>query len=197
MPRGPYENLIYMSDTNPILDIPVDRIDGTPASLAEHKGKVLLIVNVASECGFTPQYAGLEALYEKNREKGLVVCGFPANDFGAQEPGSNEQIQSFCQSNFGVKFPMYSKIAVTGAERHALYNALVETAPVTTGDTTDLRQHLREFGVEPTSPPEVLWNFEKFLIGRNGNVVVRFSPDIEPNAPALLDAIEAEINRTH
>src|SRR5580698_2394270 len=112
MLRGPYENLIYMSDTNAILDIPVDRIDGTPASLAEHKGKVLLIVNVASECGFTPQYAGLEALYEKNREKGLVVCGFPANDFGAQEPGSNEQIQSFCQSNFGVKFPMYSKIVV-------------------------------------------------------------------------------------
>jgi glutathione peroxidase len=197
MPRGPYENLIYMSDTNPILDIPVDRIDGTPASLAEHNGKVLLIVNVASECGFTPQYAGLEALYEENREKGLVVCGFPANDFGAQEPGSNEQIQSFCQSNFGVKFPMYSKIVVTGAERHALYNALVETAPVTTGDTTDLRQHLREFGVEPTSPPEVLWNFEKFLIGRNGNVVVRFSPDVEPNAPALLDAIEAEISRTY
>ncbi len=197
MPRGPYENLIYMSDTNPILDIPVDRIDGTSASLAEHKGKVLLIVNVASECGFTPQYAGLEALYEKNREKGLVVCGFPANDFGAQEPGSNEQIQSFCQSNFGVKFPMYSKIVVTGAERHPLYNALVESAPVTTGDTTDLRQHLREFGVEPTSPPEVLWNFEKFLIGRDGNVVVRFSPDIEPSNPALLDAIEAEISRAH
>jgi glutathione peroxidase len=197
MPRGPYENLIYMSDTNPILDIPVDRIDGTPASLAEHKGKVLLIVNVASECGFTPQYAGLEALYEENREKGLVVCGFPANDFGAQEPGSNEQIQSFCQSSFGVKFPMYSKIVVTGAERHALYNALVETAPVTTGDTTDLRHHLREFGVKPTSPPEVLWNFEKFLIGRNGKVVVRFSPDIEPGDPGLRDAIEAEISRTH
>ena len=115
-----------MSETTPILDVPVARIDGTPTSLAEHKGKVLLIVNVASQCGFTPQYDALETLYETNQEKGLVVCGFPANDFGAQEPGSNEEIQTFCQSNFGVKFPMYSKIAVTGAERHPLYNALVE-----------------------------------------------------------------------
>ena len=95
-----------MSVTNPILDVPVDRINGTPTSLAEHQGKVLLIVNVASKCGFTPQYAALETLYEQNRERGLVVCGFPANDFGAQEPGSDEEIQFFCQSNFGVDFPM-------------------------------------------------------------------------------------------
>ena len=184
-----------MSETSPILNVPVARIDGTPASLAEHQGKVLLIVNVASKCGFTPQYAALESLYEENHEKGLVICGFPANDFGAQEPGSDEEIQTFCQSNFGVKFPMYSKIAVTGAARHPLYNALVESTPETTGDTSDLRQHLVEFGVEPTSPPEVLWNFEKFLLGRDGKVAARFAPNIVPNDPVLRDAIEAEINR--
>ena len=184
-----------MSETTPILDVPVARIDGTPTSLAEHKGKILLIVNVASQCGFTPQYEALETLYEENHEKGLVVCGFPANDFGAQEPGSNQEIQSFCETSFGVKFPMYSKIAVTGAARHPLYNALVESTPETTGDTSELRQHLVEFGVEPTSPPEVLWNFEKFLIGRDGNVVGRFAPDIVPDDPVLRDAIEAEMNR--
>jgi glutathione peroxidase len=183
-----------MSETTPILDVPVARIDGTPTSLAEHKGKVLLIVNVASQCGFTPQYDALEALYEKNQEKGLVVCGFPANDFGAQEPGSNQEIQSFCETSFGVKFPMYSKIAVTGAARHPLYSALVESTPETTGDTTELRQHLVEFGVEPTAPPEVLWNFEKFLVNRDGKVVGRFAPDVVPDAPILRDAIEAELN---
>jgi len=184
-----------MSETTPILDVPVERIDGTPTSLAEHKGKVLLVVNVASQCGFTPQYAGLETLYETKREKGFVVCGFPANDFGAQEPGSNEEIHSFCETSFGVKFPMYSKIAVTGAQRHPLYNGLVQSAPEITGDTTELRKHLVEFGVQPTSAPEVVWNFEKFLIGRNGNVVARFAPDIVPDAPVLLDAIEAELQR--
>ena len=184
-----------MSMTLPILDVPVKRIDGTPTSLAEHKGKVLLIVNVASQCGFTPQYAGLETLYETNRERGFVICGFPANDFGAQEPGSNTEILSFCETSFGVKFPMYSKIAVTGVERHPLYNALVQNVPETTGDTTELRKHLVEFGVEPTSPPEVLWNFEKFLIGRDGNVVARFAPDIVPDDPILRDAIEAEMKR--
>lgn len=184
-----------MGETSKILGIPVERIDGTPTSLAEHKGKVLLIVNVASKCGFTPQYEALEALYEKNRERGFIICGFPANDFGAQEPGSNEEIKAFCQLNFGVDFPMYSKIVVTGVERHPLYNALVSNAPKTKGDTTDLRKHLVEFGVEPTSPPEVLWNFEKFLVGRDGKVVARFAPDIVPEDPLLLGAIEAEINR--
>jgi glutathione peroxidase len=185
-----------MSETSPILDFPVERIDGTPTSLAEHKGKVLLIVNVASKCGFTPQYAALETVYERNREKGFVICGFPANDFGAQEPGSDEEIQSFCELNFGVKFPMYSKIAVTGAGRNPLYSALILSAPKTHGDTSELRQHLRDFGVEPTSPPEVLWNFEKFLVGRDGKVVARFAPDVVPDDPRLGDAIEAEINRT-
>ncbi len=178
-----------------VLDIPVERIDGTPTSLAEHQGKVLLIVNVASQCGFTPQYAGLEALYEANREKGFVICGFPANDFAAQEPGSNAEIQSFCETSFGVKFPMYSRIVVTGDARHPLYDALVSSTPETTGDTAELRKHLIEFGVTPTSPPEVLWNFEKFLVGRDGKVVKRFAPDVTPEDAALREAVAAEIRR--
>jgi glutathione peroxidase len=178
-----------------VLDIPVERIDGTPTSLAEHQGKVLLIVNVASQCGFTPQYAGLEALYEAKREKGLVVCGFPANDFAAQEPGSNAEIQSFCETSFGVKFPMYAKIAVTGEARHPLYQALIESKPETTGDTAELRKHLIEYGITPTSEPEVLWNFEKFLVARDGKVVKRFAPDVAPDDPGLREAVEAEIDR--
>jgi glutathione peroxidase len=184
-----------MSVTASILNIPVEKIDGTPASLAEHRGKVLLIVNVASRCGFTPQYATLEKLYEEKREQGLVVCGFPANEFAGQEPGSNEEIHSFCQSSFGVNFPMYAKIAVAGAERHPLYGALVDGAPETTGDTAELRKHLIEFGVTPNAPPEVLWNFEKFLVSRYGQVVKRFSPDIAPEDPLLRSAIEEELNR--
>jgi glutathione peroxidase len=183
-----------MSATTPILNIPVERIDGTLTSLAEHQGKVLLIVNVASQCGFTPQYAGLEAMYEANRDKGFVICGFPANDFAAQEPGSNAEIHSFCETSFGVKFPMYSKIVVTGEERHPLYEALVESTPETTGDTSELRKHLIEFGVTPTSAPEVLWNFEKFLVGRDGKVVKRFAPDVAPEDAVLREAVEAEIN---
>ena len=184
-----------MHETQPILDVRVERIDGTTTSLAEYAGKVLLIVNVASKCGFTPQYAALEAFYQGNREKGFVICGFPANDFGAQEPGSDEEIQSFCQLHFGVTFPMHSKIAVTGDQRHPLYSALVLSAPDTQGDTTELRKHLVDFGVEPTSPPEVLWNFEKFLVGRDGRTVARFAPDITPDDPLLVDAVAAEIGR--
>src|SRR5271156_7157670 len=177
-----------MSAAISILDIPVEKIDGTTTSLAEQRGKVLLIVNVASQCVFTPQYATLETLYEEKREEGLVICGFPANDFAAQEPGSNADIQSFCETSFGVKFPMYAKIAVTGTERHPLYNALVSSTPETTGDTAELRKHLIEFGVTPTSPPEVLWNFEKFLVGRDGRVVKRFAPDVVPDDPAFREA---------
>jgi glutathione peroxidase len=178
-----------------VLDIPVERIDGSATSLAEHQGKVLLVVNVASQCGFTPQYAGLEALYEANREKGLVVCGFPANDFAGQEPGSNAEIRTFCETSFGVKFPLYAKIAVTGEARHPLYDALIASEPGTTGDTTELRRHLIEFGVTPTSPPEVLWNFEKFLVGRDGKVVRRFAPDVTPDDAVLREAVEAEVTR--
>jgi glutathione peroxidase len=178
-----------------ILDIPVERIDGTPTSLAEHQGKVLLIVNVASKCGFTPQYSALEALYEENRDKGLVVCGFPANDFAAQEPGSNDEIRTFCETSFGVKFPLYAKIVATGEQRHPLYSALIASAPETTGDTTEFRKRLIDFGATPTTPPEVLWNFEKFLVARDGTVVKRFATTIAPEDPVLREAVETEISR--
>jgi glutathione peroxidase len=181
--------------TQPIRSIPINRIDGTPTTLAEHQGKVLLIVNVASKCGFTPQYESLESLHETQSNQGLVICGFPANDFSEQEPGSDLEIQSFCTTSFGVRFPMYAKIAVTGPERHPLYTALIEAAPAITGDTADLRQHLVEFGATPTAPPEVLWNFEKFLVSRDGKVVARFSPDIPPDDPGLTQAIAAELAR--
>jgi glutathione peroxidase len=178
-----------------LLDIPVNRIDGAPATLAEHQGKVLLIVNVASKCGFTPQYAGLEALYESLGDRGLVICGFPANDFASQEPGSNDDIRAFCVAAFGIKFPLYAKIAVTGEQRHPLYSALIESAPETTGNTAELRKHLVEFGILPTNPPEILWNFEKFLVGRDGKVVTRFASDVAPDDPWLREAIEEEIGR--
>ena len=180
-------------ESQPLLDIPIEHIDGTPGSLAEHKGKVILIVNVASKCGFTPQYEGLQALYDAYRERGFAVCGFPANDFAAQEPGSNQEIQAFCQSSFGVTFPMYAKIAVTGAERHPLYGALIAAQPEVQDNVEELRKHLVEFGVTPTQPPEVLWNFEKFLLSREGDVVARFSSSTAPDDTALRTAIERQL----
>ncbi len=173
--------------------IAVERIDGTPASFAEYKGKVVLVVNVASKCGLTPQYDGLEKLYRQYRERGFVVCGFPANDFSEQEPGSNREIAQFCRGTFAVDFPMYAKIAVTGAERHPFYSALIAAKPETTGDTTAFRAELVEFGATLTEPPEVLWNFEKFLIGRSGEVVARFAPNLLPDSPEVRGAIEAEL----
>jgi glutathione peroxidase len=182
-----------MSTTTAVLDIPVARIDGAAASLAEHKGKVVLVVNVASKCGLTPQYEGLEALYREFREAGLVICGFPANDFSGQEPGSNEEIAAFCTATFAVDFPMYAKIPVTGAQKHPLYAALIAAQPETTGDTAGFRQNLVNFGAIPTDPPEVLWNFEKFLLSRSGEVVARFAPNLKPDAPEIRAAIEAEL----
>jgi glutathione peroxidase len=189
-----YEILDGMSDTA-LLDIPVRRIQGSSTTLAEHKGKVVLVVNVASKCGLTPQYDGLEKIYRTYREHGFVICGFPANDFAGQEPGSNEEIHNFCSSSFGVDFPMYEKIVATGTDRHPLYSALIEAEPTTTGDTAGFRQHLVEFGVKPTTAPEVLWNFEKFLIGRDGKVVARFAPDLEPTDPRIVAAIEQALRK--
>lgn len=182
-----------MSLTATVLDVPVERIDGAPASLAEYKGKVVLVVNVASKCGLTPQYDGLEKLYRQYREHGFVICGFPANDFSGQEPGTNAEIASFCQSTFSVDFPMYAKIAVTGHARHPLYTALIEAHPETTGDTAGFRKGLKDYGAATTEPPEVLWNFEKFLLGRNGEVVARFAPNLTPDSPEVRSAIEAEL----
>jgi glutathione peroxidase len=180
--------------TSSIYEIPVTKISGEAASLAEFKGKVLLVVNVASKCGLTPQYEGLENLYERFRGQGLVVAGFPANDFKAQEPGTNDEIQSFCTLNYGVKFPMFGKIQVTGAEKHPLYASLISAQPeaVTVNEPT-WREKLKGYGIETLPEPELLWNFEKFLVSRGGEVVKRFAPDTAPDAPELIASIESEL----
>ena len=175
-----------------LYDIPLQKIDGTAATLAEHRGDVLLVVNVASKCGLTPQYTGLEKLHETYRERGFKVLGFPANDFGAQEPGTNAEIQQFCTTNYGVEFPMYAKIQVTGDGKHPLYRALT-TAQPKTENRDAMEKQLEGYGMKPTRAPEVLWNFEKFLIDREGRVVGRFAPDTTPDAAPLLGAIEREL----
>lgn len=175
-----------------IYEIPVDKIDGTHTTLADHQGEVLLVVNVASKCGLTPQYEGLEALHEKYRDRGFSVLGFPANDFAGQEPGTNDEIQQFCTSNYGVEFPLYSKIPVTGSDKHPLYAHLTNAAP-DTEDRDGMESNLRGYGMTPTEPPEVLWNFEKFLVNRSGEVIRRFAPDTTPDAPKLTQAIEAAL----
>ena len=178
---------------NRLHDIPLTRIDGSADSLANHKGKVLLVVNVASKCGLTPQYEGLEKLYREKKDAGFEVLGFPANDFGAQEPGSHEEIMEFCSANYGVSFPLFAKADVTGAGKQPLYAALTAALPEKQGPAAEFRDRLKGYGMTPTEDPEVLWNFEKFLIGKDGKVAARFAPGIEPNDPALLAAVEAEL----
>jgi glutathione peroxidase len=182
---------IDMSAT--IYDIPVKTIEGADASLRPYAGKVLLIVNVASKCGLTPQYEALEKLYEAQRDRGLVVLGFPANDFGAQEPGTSEEIAEFCSTKFNVQFPLFEKITVKGDARHPLYSELIAAQPEAAGNGDEFRQKLAGYGVKPDSPSGILWNFEKFLIGRDGRVVARFLPDVPPDDPKVLAAIEAEL----
>ncbi len=173
--------------------IPLTRIDGSADNLAKHAGKVLLVVNVASKCGLTPQYEGLEKLYRGYRDRGFEVLGFPANDFGAQEPGTNEEITAFCTTNYGVSFPLYSKADVTGPAKQPLYAALTKAMPKKAGDAETFRERLRGYGMKPTEDPEVLWNFEKFLIGRDGSVAARFAPATTPEDPALVAAIEVAL----
>jgi glutathione peroxidase len=158
------------NDSNDLYDIALKRNDGSAATLREYAGDVLLAVNVASECGLTPQYAGLEHLQEELGGRGFRVLGFPCNQFGAQEPGTNEEIATFCSTKYAVTFPLFDKIDVNGAERHPLYAALTASEP---GDIT--------------------WNFEKFLIGRDGRVVARFAPTIKPEDPALREAIDTAL----
>ncbi|MGG6292981.1 glutathione peroxidase [Leptolyngbya sp. AN02str] len=158
-----------MSQT--VSDISVNTITGEPKSLSDYKGNVLLIVNVASYCGYTPQYTGLEQLNQTFGDKGLRVLGFPCNDFGAQEPGTNEEIQQFCSTKYGATFEMFDKVHAKGPEQHPLYQRLTSTPPA--GD--------------------VAWNFEKFLISKTGEVVGRFKSSVAPNSPELIAAIEAEL----
>lgn len=175
-----------------IQDIPLTRIDGSADTLGAHKGKVLLVVNVASKCGLTPQYEGLEKLFEDKRAQGLEVLGFPANNFRGQEPGTDAEIQDFCSTTFNVQFPMFSKVSVVGADQHPLYAALTSAVPAATGEGP-MRQRLEGFKIETNKAPDILWNFEKFVIGRNGAVVARFSPDVAADDPRLVGVIEAEL----
>ncbi len=179
--------------TTTLQTIPLKTIGGGDASLADYAGKVALVVNVASKCGLTPQYDGLEKLYEAYRDKGFVVLGFPANDFAGQEPGANAEIADFCRTNFSVEFPMFEKITVVGEGKHPLYQALTTEAPPVTGDAEGFRERLRGYGMTPNPEPEVLWNFEKFLIDKTGAVAARFAPTTSPDDPALVAAIETAL----
>ena len=181
----------------PLADIPLTRISGESASLADFSGKVLLLVNVASQCGFTPQYQALEKIYAAYRARGFEVLGFPANDFGSQEPGSDADIQNFCTTNFGASFPMFGKISVTGEHLHPLYEALIQAQPSTELGSPDLRAELDGFlsqsGGRTNPAPGILWNFEKFLLGRDGQVLARFASDITPDDTRITQAIESAL----
>ncbi len=176
-----------------LAQIPLKRIDGAPDSLAQHQGKVLLVVNVASKCGLTPQYEGLEKLYQTYKDRGLEILGFPANDFGAQEPGTADEIVEFCKLNYGVSFPLYEKAPVSGTDKQPLYAALVQAVPTKQGDVAGMKERFKGYGMTPNDDPEVLWNFEKFLIGKDGAVAGRFAPAMTPEDPDLVAAIEAEL----
>jgi glutathione peroxidase len=156
---------------SPIFELTLPRIDGTPESLSVYRGRVLLLVNVASKCGFTRQYAGLEALYDRHRERGFAVLGFPSNDFRSQEPGTNAEIAEFCRSTYGVRFPMFEKLALKGEDAHPLYRYLT--------------------GLPAPIGGSVEWNFQKYLVDRRGRVVAKFAPRTEPDDPELLRRIDA------
>ncbi len=167
------QTIATLALAGPLYEIPVKDIDGKDASLKAYEGKVLLVVNVASQCGLTPQYKALEAIHEKYKDKGFTVLGFPCNQFGGQEPGSNEEIKQFCSSKYSVTFPMFDKIDVNGAKRHPLYQALA--------------------GKDSPFPGDIKWNFGKFLIGRDGKIIKRFEPRTTPDSPEVASAIEAAL----
>jgi glutathione peroxidase len=158
-----------------IHDFELATIDGTQKKLADFRGQVLLVVNVASKCGLTPHYKGLQALYDENKDRGFAVLGFPCNQFGGQEPGSDAEVKSFCATSYGVSFPMFSKIDVNGAGRSPLYAWL-------TGEST-----------QPDGPGDIAWNFTKFVVGKDGKVKARFNPRVEPGDPALRAAVDAAL----
>ena len=175
-----------------VYQIPVKTIQGNEVDLSQYQGKVLLVVNVASKCGLTPQYEGLEKLYEAQKENGLEVLGFPANNFLAQEPGTDAEIQEFCSLTYDVKFPLFSKISVAGDDKHPLYQTLTQAIPERIGEGPWWKD-LVDYGLTPNPKPEVLWNFEKFLVNKEGEIVGRFAPDITADDARLVDAINAEL----
>ncbi|MFT5534514.1 MAG: glutathione peroxidase [Burkholderiaceae bacterium] len=179
---------------NSMNDIPFQLIDGQPACLADYAGSVVLLVNVASKCGLTPQYKALEALYLEKKNEGLVILGFPANDFGAQEPGTHQEIADFCEKNFGVTFPLAEKISVTGPLQHPLYVALTAAQPTATEiEPGAFRSKLARYGHHTVNAADILWNFEKFVISRSGEVVGRFAPDVAPESPVVRDLLAAQL----
>lgn len=178
-----------------LYDIELATVAGEPAKLSDYAGKVLLIVNVASKCGFTKQYTALEELYQQYKDRGLVVLGFPANDFAGQEPGSDAEIAQFCSTEYPVTFPIFSKITVNGPEQHPIYTALTAAMPQHDADSAGLRTGLDSYlasqGLPPSLPlPAVLWNFEKFVVDRDGKVIARYPSDVEPKDERLIAAIE-------
>ena len=180
---------------NEIYEIPVKTIDGEETNLGEYKGEVLLVVNVASKCGLTPQYEGLQKLYEEYHDKGFEVLGFPANNFMGQEPGTEEEIKDFCDANYKVKFPLFSKMSVKGEDQHQLYHYLTEMKPETDVNDGEFEEKLKGYGSTRSKSSEVLWNFEKFLIGKNGEIAARFAPDVTAEDARLTEKIKAELNK--
>src|SRR6266567_4760686 len=158
-------------------DFTLNSIDGQPAPLSAYKGKVVMLVNVASRCGFTPQYTALEPIYEKYKDRGFVIVGIPANNFGAQEPGTNEEIKTFCSTKYNVKFPMMSKVSVKGDDKTPLY------------------QFLTDASSDPQFAGDIKWNFTKFLFDRNGKPVARFEPTVKPDSPEVQAAVESALGK--
>lgn len=174
-------------------EIPIRQADGSSTDLNAYAGKVLLIVNVASKCGFTPQYDGLEALYRNYRDRGFTVLGFPANEFAGQEPGTDAEIQDFCRLTYGVEFPVFAKIAVKGPDQDPLYGWLTGAMPgAVFRPGSDLVKRLAEHG-QAGGKGEVMWNFEKFLVSKDGRIVGRFGSDVAPQDDILVSAIEAAL----
>ena len=165
-----------MAGDKTIYDYTLNSIDGQSAPLAAYKGKVVMLVNVASRCGFTPQYTALEAIYEKYKDRGFVIVGIPANNFGSQEPGTNQEIKTFCSSKYNVKFPMMAKVSVKGDDKTPLY------------------QYLTDKSTSPKTGGEIQWNFTKFLVGPDGQIVARFEPAVTPDSPEVTGAIEKALS---
>lgn len=176
-----------------IYEIPVKTIDGLDTTLNNYKGKTLLIVNVASKCGLTPQYEGLQKLYSEYKDKGVEVLGFPANNYLGQEPGTEDEIKDFCATNYNVSFPMFAKLSTKGDDQHPLYKYLTETKPDTDVNDGGLEEKLKGYGSVRSTPSEVLWNFEKFLVSKDGEITARFAPDVTPEDERLLAKLEAEL----
>ena len=165
--------ILSLQAADSIYDIPLKDIDGNATSLTPYKGQVVLIVNVASHCGFTPQYSALEAVYQKYKSQGLVICGFPCNQFGGQEPGTDTEIKQFCTAKYDVTFPMFDKLEVNGDNRHPLYVLLA--------------------GKDSPFPGDIRWNFTKFVVGRDGKIVNRFDSKVKPDSAEVTTAIETAL----